>query len=115
MRRLLVVFNRLPYTLRASDGQANLAPSTGGLATGMRLLLGRGLATWVGGHGLALRTLRTRRGYEFILAAGDLQYGEDLFASPLSSSVTIRVGGGPVTTYNDSSKLLAVLRATAGG
>ncbi|MCI4459384.1 MAG: trehalose-6-phosphate synthase [Acidilobus sp.] len=57
-RRLLVVSNRLPYTVRVSNGQVDLAPSTGGLATGMRPLLERGLATWVGWPGLSLEDVK---------------------------------------------------------
>ena len=61
-RRLLVVSNRLPYTVRVSNGQVDLAPSTGGLATGMRPLLERGLATWVGWPGLSLEDVKDAEG-----------------------------------------------------
>jgi len=61
-RRLLVVSNRLPYTVRVSNGQVDLAPSTGGLATGMRPLLERGLATWVGWPGLSLEDVKDVEG-----------------------------------------------------
>ncbi len=51
-RRLVIVANRLPYTLTVNGGETRLAPSTGGLATGMRGLLERGAAVWVGWPGL---------------------------------------------------------------
>jgi Trehalose-6-phosphate synthase len=66
-RRLLVVSNRLPYTVRVSNGQVDLAPSTGGLATGMRPLLERGLATWVGWPGLSLEDVKDAEGLSRIL------------------------------------------------
>lgn len=52
--RLLLVSNRLPFTVKVDQkGQVSLAPSTGGLATGMRPLLESGLATWVGWPGIS--------------------------------------------------------------
>jgi trehalose 6-phosphate synthase/phosphatase len=52
--RLLLVSNRLPFTVRVdSKGQVALSPSTGGLATGMRSLLEEGVATWAGWPGLS--------------------------------------------------------------
>lgn len=70
-RRLLIVANRLPYSLALTDGGLKVTPSTGGLATGMRGLLEKGLAIWVGWPGLsseavpdldgATRQLRARR------------------------------------------------------
>lgn len=52
--RLLLVSNRLPFTVKLDQrGDVSLTPSVGGLATGMRSLLEKGLATWVGWPGIS--------------------------------------------------------------
>ena len=82
-RRLIIVANRLPYTLTFADGEPRLNPSTGGLATGMRGLLERGLATWVGWPGVAsdgvkdveglTRLLRSRGVIPVWLTSGEVE------------------------------------------
>jgi trehalose 6-phosphate synthase/phosphatase len=49
--RLIIVSNRLPFTIAQADGKARIAPSSGGLATGMRHLHGRGDTLWIGWSG----------------------------------------------------------------
>ncbi len=50
---LVLVSNRLPYTVGVSQGSVTLTPSTGGLATSMRPLLEKGVALWFGWPGLS--------------------------------------------------------------
>ena len=59
-RRLLIVSNRLPYTVRLTKDGFELAPSTGGLATGMRPLLEKGYARWIGWPGVSLEAAGDR-------------------------------------------------------
>ena len=51
MSRLLIVSNRLPVTVACVDGEVQLAPSTGGLATGLRALHEPSTSTWIGWPG----------------------------------------------------------------
>lgn len=49
--RLIIVSNRLPFTIAVKGGTARPEPSTGGLASGMRHLHDRGGALWIGWSG----------------------------------------------------------------
>ena len=49
--RLIIVSNRLPFTVAATEGMARLERSAGGLASGMRHLHDRGDALWIGWSG----------------------------------------------------------------
>lgn len=49
--RLLIVSNRLPVTVHAVDGRANVTPSVGGLATGLRKTHERPGGLWIGWPG----------------------------------------------------------------
>lgn len=49
--RLLIVANRLPITARDVDGDVQIEPSTGGLATGLGPLHARGDGLWIGWTG----------------------------------------------------------------
>lgn len=49
--KLIIVSNRLPFTLSVAEGKADIRPSSGGLATGMRHLHDRGNTLWVGWSG----------------------------------------------------------------
>jgi trehalose 6-phosphate synthase/phosphatase len=49
--RLIVVSNRLPLTLRKTDGGWNTEPSSGGLASAMNPLLRKGGGDWIGWAG----------------------------------------------------------------
>ncbi len=51
MSRLLVVSNRLPVTVAASQGKAVVTPSMGGLATGLRGPFERSQGLWIGWPG----------------------------------------------------------------
>ncbi|WP_243338724.1 bifunctional alpha,alpha-trehalose-phosphate synthase (UDP-forming)/trehalose-phosphatase [Anaeromyxobacter soli] len=51
MPRLLIVSNRLPVTVKAEDGAVSVAPSTGGLATGMSGPHERLGGLWIGWPG----------------------------------------------------------------
>jgi trehalose 6-phosphate synthase/phosphatase len=49
--RLIIVSNRLPFTVAANEGMPRLERSAGGLASGMRHLHERGDALWIGWSG----------------------------------------------------------------
>ncbi len=49
--RLLVVANRLPLTIQVDGGQVTVAPSSGGLVTGLRPWHERGDGAWIGWPG----------------------------------------------------------------
>ena len=49
--RLLLVANRLPVTVRTEPGGVRIAPSTGGLATGLSRVHARGDTLWIGWGG----------------------------------------------------------------
>ena len=49
--RLLIVSNRLPYTLRFDDDELRLTPATGGLATGLRPWHEQSGGLWIGWPG----------------------------------------------------------------
>jgi trehalose 6-phosphate synthase/phosphatase len=49
--KLIIVSNRLPFTVTVAKGQPEVRPSTGGLATGMRPLHERGDNLWIGWSG----------------------------------------------------------------
>ena len=51
MSRLILVANRLPVSVDLSDGNVNIQPSNGGLATGMRGLAKAEQTSWVGWPG----------------------------------------------------------------
>ena len=57
MSRLLIVANRLPLTLKQHEGQVQVEPSAGGLATGLRTPHEQGEGLWFGWPG-ALGGLR---------------------------------------------------------
>jgi trehalose 6-phosphate synthase/phosphatase len=50
--RLLIVSNRLPFTVRLGEGVPALAPSSGGLATALRVVHERGGSRWLGWPGI---------------------------------------------------------------
>lgn len=49
--RLLIVSNRLPITVRVREGQSQLVPSAGGVATGLRTLHTASKGLWIGWPG----------------------------------------------------------------
>ena len=49
--RILIVSNRLPATVRVDEGQVQLTPSSGGLATGLRGVHDASASTWIGWSG----------------------------------------------------------------
>ena len=49
--RLIIVSNRLPFTVASTDGTPRIQPSAGGLASGMRHLHDRGDTLWIGWSG----------------------------------------------------------------
>jgi trehalose 6-phosphate synthase/phosphatase len=51
MARLLLVSNRLPLTVRASNGNVGVAPSAGGLVAGLRGPHERSAGSWIGWPG----------------------------------------------------------------
>jgi len=51
MSRLLIVSNRLPITVKLEDGQVQVEPSTGGLATGLQGPHERSGGLWIGWPG----------------------------------------------------------------
>jgi len=51
--RLLIVSNRLPFTVRLTSGVPTLVPSSGGLATALRGVHERGGTLWLGWSGVA--------------------------------------------------------------
>jgi trehalose 6-phosphate synthase/phosphatase len=51
--RLLIVSNRLPFTVRLDDGTPMLSPSCGGLATALRGIHARGDTMWIGWSGIS--------------------------------------------------------------
>jgi trehalose 6-phosphate synthase/phosphatase len=51
--RLLIVSNRLPFTVRLAEGIPRLVPSSGGLATALRGVHERGGTLWLGWSGVA--------------------------------------------------------------
>ena len=55
--RLLIVSNRLPVTMRVEDGRLALAPSSGGLATGLGGVHDAGSGCWIGWAGLPAERL----------------------------------------------------------
>jgi trehalose 6-phosphate synthase/phosphatase len=66
VRRLVLVSNRLPVTVRVDGDQVRCVPSAGGLATGLRRLLDDGSlarlgGTWIGWPGLAGRVAAEAR------------------------------------------------------
>jgi trehalose 6-phosphate synthase/phosphatase len=50
--RLLIVSNRLPFTVRLGEGVPQLVPSSGGLTTALRVVHERGGAIWLGWSGV---------------------------------------------------------------
>jgi len=52
MKRLLIVSNRLPITVKAGGGRLSLEPSAGGLATGLNGPHTQGAGLWLGWTGL---------------------------------------------------------------
>lgn len=51
--RLLIVSNRLPFTVRRGDGVPALVPSSGGLTTALRVVHELGGARWLGWSGIS--------------------------------------------------------------
>jgi trehalose 6-phosphate synthase/phosphatase len=51
--RLLIVSNRLPFTVRVASGVPTLVPSSGGLVTALRGVHERGGTLWLGWSGIA--------------------------------------------------------------
>jgi trehalose 6-phosphate synthase/phosphatase len=49
----LIVSNRLPITARVKDGEIQVTPSNGGVATGLRRINERSQSMWIGWSGLA--------------------------------------------------------------
>jgi trehalose 6-phosphate synthase/phosphatase len=58
--RLLIVSNRLPFTMQVEDGRLSLAPSSGGLATGLGRIHDAGTGCWIGWAGVASELLAGR-------------------------------------------------------
>jgi trehalose 6-phosphate synthase/phosphatase len=56
--RLLIVANRLPSTVRLDGGAVRLAPSAGGLATGLSTVHGEWMGTWIGWPGIVAEAAR---------------------------------------------------------
>ena len=54
--RLLIVANRLPWTVRVDRGSARLSPSSGGLATGLSSVQNEWGGIWIGWPGIAAST-----------------------------------------------------------
>lgn len=84
MSRTILVSNRLPWTLTVRDGQAELKPSSGGLATALAGTHGQGDTAWIGWPGdvsglteearqQALATLRARRLVPLELSANEVE------------------------------------------
>jgi trehalose 6-phosphate synthase/phosphatase len=53
--RVLIVSNRLPLTVRVGDAGIDVAPSSGGLATGLRGVHARSHGVWIGWSGASTR------------------------------------------------------------
>jgi trehalose-6-phosphate synthase len=51
MNRLVLISNRLPFTLEVAGGKSIVTPSTGGLATALAPVLRERGATWIGWPG----------------------------------------------------------------
>jgi trehalose 6-phosphate synthase/phosphatase len=49
--RLLILSNRLPVTLRVTDGEVSVEPSAGGLTTALRALHEGSDSLWIGWSG----------------------------------------------------------------
>jgi trehalose 6-phosphate synthase/phosphatase len=58
MNRLLIVSNRLPFTLLRREGKFDIKPSTGGVATGLAAVHKASDSLWVGWCGLSQERLR---------------------------------------------------------
>ena len=52
MERLIIVSNRLPLSLSKKDGEIDIKPSIGGLATGMKTFYKSHDSMWIGWAGI---------------------------------------------------------------
>jgi trehalose 6-phosphate synthase/phosphatase len=71
--RVLIVSNRLPVTVRESARGVDIAPSSGGLASGLRPYYESSSATWIGWPGPASASAAARRALEDELAVRNLR------------------------------------------
>ena len=58
MQRLLIVSNRLPFTIQEKKGDLHLEPSVGGLATGLRSWYKSSPSIWIGWAGIGRKKIK---------------------------------------------------------
>ena len=58
--RLVIVSNRLPFSIKRDDAGVHVIPSSGGLATGLRGVHARGESLWIGWPGMEPRSPEER-------------------------------------------------------
>ncbi|MGH9523343.1 MAG: trehalose-6-phosphate synthase, partial [Terriglobales bacterium] len=51
MNRMVIVSNRLPITIERRDGECRALPSSGGLVTALRPVVGSRRSVWIGWPG----------------------------------------------------------------
>lgn len=86
MGRVIIVSNRLPVTVRTTEGGLEFVPSVGGLATGLASVHSGGKGVWVGWPGISAEDLAGR---EETLARGLKEL----------SCVPVFLSGGDVRAY----------------
>ena len=60
-RRVVLVSNRLPVSVKLSAEGVNVRPSSGGLASGLRSVHSSGKSTWIGWPGIDVASPEDRR------------------------------------------------------
>jgi len=58
MRRLLIVSNRLPFTIQEKKGDLHVEPSVGGLATGLKSWYKSCTCSWIGWAGIGRKKIK---------------------------------------------------------
>jgi len=110
--RLLIISNRLPYTVRVDCDSVRLVPAAGGLATGLRPWHEQSQGLWIGWPGeLSAFTPSQRERTD--------RTDEDLFRALPDTSITVAVGPAlasaryRVTDYREVRQLLRRLASPA--